>query len=1051
MKKSIYKKYFNYVDEYQAKYGKEKTIVMMQVGTFYEFYFYGNKNACAAELAELLNVRKTMTTKKKEVGSENPNMVGFPVVALLRYLKILIDNGFLVVQVDEIKKLKKKSIRKVTAVHTQGMSMDQLSAESNNIVSIYLQQEKQIKGGNILCVGMCSIDLSTGKSLAYEIHSKADDEKYALDEIRRFMSITQPKEILINTKSTGKNKENIENTLKPYISYLELKDQTFRYNNDLSSDIFKVAFQNELLKKIYTEKDTGLLEPIDYLGMEKMPYCTLSLVILIDFVYSNNPQIIQNIQKPEFLKNERNLILGNDAVYQLNILENSRLEGRINGRKQFRSLFDVVNMTSTSIGKRFLKEAILNPLCNEKDIQKRYDSIEGVLKFKLIEKMHLYLSRMSDIERLHRKMNLGTLHPAEFPQLHASYLAILKLIKKIEKKNKKNENSKLLQELLPNTFKPKSLKKYMKKYQKVFNLEEIAKYNLDTITNSFIKKGVNSDIDTLQNKIEMCRNFMNWVKDKFEEILGDPKSDTILIKQHKKEGYYLLLTTRRADNLKQLLKKELKNNKKGIKISDSYYLNPEDLQYKKIGKGDKTKILFEDFGKQSDDLTTLEKKIGSKVRKFYEKKIQSWFMKNEKLFKCLSYYVGYVDFIKSGAQVSQQYNYVKPKIKLSEKSYIQGKKMRHPIIERISTDTEYMPHSITLGKDIDGLLVYGINGVGKSSIMKMIGLLVVMAQTGMYVPAKKFTYHPYDSIYARITSNDNLFKGLSSFQLEMVELRPIIKRSNKNTLVIGDEICRGTEYVSGTSIVTKTVDYLAKLKCSFIFASHLHSVSEFPLIKELKNVKSCHLTVENGENETLIFDRKLKDGHGEQIYGITIAKHILHDNDFMDGVIKIKNQLLKNPGFLNPKKSKYNKTVYMHECKICKETDQTLLETHHIIEQKNCINDFSIEKPYIPKNVKSNLVILCKKCHLDVHHGDLIISGYKTTTEGVALQWKRKLVLKRKIIKKISNLRKEFEELYSENLYQDTTLKQAQEKLKKTGINVPKLVIEKIWKGKFKK
>ena len=137
------------------------------------------------------------------------------------------------------------------------------------------------------------------------------------------------------------------------------------------------------------------------------------------------------------------------------------------------------------------------------------------------------------------------------------------------------------------------------------------------------------------------------------------------------------------------------------------------------------------------------------------------------------------------------------------------------------------------------MLIYGINSCGKSSLMKSIGLNIIMAQSGMYVSAKKFVFSPYESIYARITSNDNIFKGLSSFTLEMTELRSILKRSNSKTLIIGDEPAKGTENLSANSIVASTIINLSQKKSTFVFATHLHDVANMNRIKELKNVRIC--------------------------------------------------------------------------------------------------------------------------------------------------------------------------------------------------------------------
>jgi DNA mismatch repair protein MutS len=327
-----------------------------------------------------------------------------------------------------------------------------------------------------------------------------------------------------------------------------------------------------------------------------------------------------------------------------------------------------------------------------------------------------------------------------------------------------------------------------------------------------------------------------------------------------------------------------------------------------------------------------------------------------------------IDFLKSSAKIVTEYNYVRPKILDLDHGYIKTENLRHPIVERI-IEHEYVPHNIELGKDLKGMLIYGINSSGKSVLMKAIGLSIVMAQAGLYVPASLYEFSPYNSLFTRITGNDNIFRGLSSFALEMVELNAILKRTSNKTLVIGDEVCRGTEHISGSAIVATTVIELAKTNSSFIFATHLHELSNLDEIKELTNVKSFHLQVDYDNNhDTLIYDRKIKEGSGDSIYGITVARHIIHDVNFIDHAIKIKNKLLNISDTMIPnKKSKYNSKVYVYKCAECGKTD-CQLDTHHICHQVDCDNGFVKDKKHIKKNQKSNLKVLCKECHQNVHN-----------------------------------------------------------------------------------
>ena len=222
-----------------------------------------------------------------------------------------------------------------------------------------------------------------------------------------------------------------------------------------------------------------------------------------------------------------------------------------------------------------------------------------------------------------------------------------------------------------------------------------------------------------------------------------------------------------------------------------------------------------------------------------------------------------------------------------------------------------------------------------------------------------------------------MFKGQSSFIVEMNELRTILKKCNNYSLVLGDEICRGTEYLSGNAIVGASIIKLCNLSSKFLFATHLHDLPNLNKIKEMNTIKFYHLSVEQKGGE-LIFNRKLKEGTGEQIYGITIAKYILDDPEFINTAIELKNNLLDNkrignnvPTYklVNDKVSTYNKDVYIDKCYRCSSVEK--LETHHLIHQKDFQETISglvnKNKFHIQKDHKANLVVLCSVCHDLVH------------------------------------------------------------------------------------
>jgi len=494
---------------------------------------------------------------------------------------------------------------------------------------------------------------------------------------------------------------------------------------------------------------------------------------------------------------------------------------------------------------------------------------------------------------------------------------------------------------------------------------------------------------------KICEVLSSYIADSGVSARKKDNNDVkIYIKRNDRDGYYLNLTKLRAKTLKKNILKLKK-----IKITDSYNINPKALIFKELEKGN-TKIFFPDLSVKSDNLVLLREKIIFMIKEQYKLLLKKYYEKHGNMFKIISEFIAFVDFIKSNTKTTIIYNYCKPTITLDKKKnrlpygYIDCKQLRHPIVERINKDTEYIPHNIELGKNtLNGMLLYGINGVGKTVIMKAIGLSIIMAQCGMYVPAKSFNYSPYGLLLCRITGNDNLFKGLSSFALEMTELRAILKRSGPNTLVLGDEVCRGTEHISGNAIVASTIITLAKSGSSFIFATHLHKIAKMERIKKLPNVKPFHLTVQYDKTkDILIFDRKIKPGSGPAVYGITAAKHIIHDQEFMKLTQEIKNEQLNIHNTILPNKtSRYNSKLYVNSCSLCNSALNSYgyLETHHINHQADCDKGFVISKPHIKMNQISNLIILCRKCHDKVHEKNILLE-YVSTTKG------RKLLIKNK-------------------------------------------------------
>ena len=201
---------------------------------------------------------------------------------------------------------------------------------------------------------------------------------------------------------------------------------------------------------------------------------------------------------------------------------------------------------------------------------------------------------------------------------------------------------------------------------------------------------------------------------------------------------------------------------------------------------------------------------------------------------------------------------------------------------------------------------------------------------GMFVPAENFIYSPYHKIFTRITSEDNLFKGQSSFMVEMIELRSILRYSDSNSIVLGDEICKGTEETSALAIVYASIKSFLKENVNFLLATHFHKLYDMCKNESINGINFKHLSVEY-DNDIIIYGRKLLDGPGNNIYGLEIAKYIINNKNFINVANKTRDKILKKNKLLIDKKvSNYNKNLYIDECIICgKNKNQTKSENRY--------------------------------------------------------------------------------------------------------------------------
>jgi DNA mismatch repair protein MutS len=977
----IVDEYLNYQKIYQEKYGKN-TVIFMEVGHFFEMYAIENPETLI-KITDILGIQLTRKNKSKsEISHSNPYMAGVQKFTVKKFINILLDNLYTIILVEQVTP-KPNIIRKVTQIISPGTFLDDTETpKTNYIMSIVIEEVSNFKDPNKgLSFGWSMIDLSTGYNI---IHESFDNEQ-SLEQLYRIIKSYYPKEFIILNKNYNISEDDIVDILEIKNFMVHFKEFNHTYN--------KASYQNEFLKKIFN--NTGFLSPIEFLDLEKYPNALLSYIYLLQYCYEHNENIIRDLNRPIYWDEKKYCILENNAIEQLNIYSSNQ-----------NNLFNVIKNTSTPIGRRELRYRLLNPIVNPTILEQRYDKTELLLdKYSQLED---FLNDIYDLERLTRKMLLNLLEPYEFYNLHTSYLSINKLFDYL-----KNNN---LEIFLPDSKTIQVFQDFQSDYQNKLNLNEVGKYSINNIATSIFKRDIYPDLDDIIKENNEIDLYFKKASVYFSNLI-EKGSNFAKIDSTEVEGHFILVTVKRSQS---------------IKTSN---INPIYSNIKYSSNGARCKITWTELNNKSKIYKSNIEKLKILSKDKLQNLFISFYEKYSLILKTISKSIGEIDTFKSFAKTSIQNCYSRPKIIESENSFIRATQMRHPIIEKIQS-CKYVANDIELDQT-RGMIIYGLNGVGKSSIMKAIGLNIIMAQIGMFVPSKTFEYYPYDSIFTRIIGNDNLFKGHSSFTVEILELKNILKRSNNKSIVLGDELCHSTESTSGVAIVAGTVKLLSEKNSNFVFATHLHQLGTVPEIKNLNNIKSYHLKV-SFKDDLIIYDRTLQEGSGNAIYGIEVAKYIIDNPTFINLATKIRKDLLnQNTEFLKSDTSKYNSNIFMDHCEIC---DAKAEDTHHI-EEQNMANSKGLIN-YYHKNIKDNLVVLCKKCHDNVHNGNLNIKGWLFTSEGKKLdyEYQEQNKCKKKFdteqIKYILELKD-----YKQNI--------AIQMLKENNISISKTTLRKIWNNQY--
>ena len=918
---SVLSEYFRFYDEYSGKYGGN-TAVLMQVGSFYEMYGVDNdtdKLGNAEELSHILNIVLTKRNKKIQAnGINNPLMLGFPCLALNKYTPLLLAEDYTVVVVDQVKT--PLSIKRaVVDVISPSINMDSVQADPAYLVLIYVDRHRH--------VGMSAISVLTGNSVVHEHYSDPGDPDKPLDEALSFLKQYRPKEAVLSGELPDRF------PLTSIISYLELDDVLCHIVSNKKK--LSVEYQNAVLGLAF--ENNGMLSNIEHLGMERMPYALLSYVLLIDFVYDHNPLLLRRMSPPDFFSSFDKLVLSTSTIEQLNIAGSAKSSSSSKGSKH--TLLNVVNKCSTNAGRRLLMKRIFAPAVDAFEIKKRYDQVDdfGTLFGGDLQTVDKLLSKVVDIERLQRRMSVGVITPSELANLVISYEAILDLNNVLRKEVLTLQASSLKDVIMHHNSKT-DLEWFIGMCRYVFNVDSML--GSDAVFNT----GVSSKLDKLKENIQLEMNAIS-------EFALDIGIDNPKIERHNSMGHCLIVTSSQAKAIKQSHCSRNRNIVVKSNASSSRVTSPK-------------------VEAASRKIESLSEAVKSCTQKLYKATLEC-LLHNTCMFDNVVSFVSTIDVVKSNFCASKMYNYCRPTVISEGAGFVDAKGLRHPVIERIDDGNEYVPNDIAIGKDYNGIILYSMNSCGKTSLLRALGLSVILAQAGCFVPASSFTFRPFRYMMTRILSRDNIMKGQSSFVAEMVELKAILKRaSDPSTLVLADEITHGTEHTSGSSIFVSAVETLAKRQANFLFTTHLHNV--YPFVKDILNVRVFHLSVAF-EDKKIVFERQLRDGPGGSIYGLEVCEFLGMDTKFIARAFQVRSLIIpdKNDNTITPKPkpSKYNKQKMVQHCEVCgycpRLPTDSPLDTHHIKHQFAADEDGMIDG--VHKNSLFNLKVLCKGCHKAKH------------------------------------------------------------------------------------
>ena len=598
-----------------------------------------------------------------------------------------------------------------------------------------------------------------------------------------------------------------------HIVNLNIKELVLRDNFDIDI-IHKLKDQYNIYISYYNDdKEFKNKKVFNNVHDEKLIRNT-SLVL--NYLSNSMKQDLSHIQEVEVVDNNLFLELDKECIKNLELVETIR------GKDRQNSLLGFMDKTKTAMGSRLLKSYIISPSISYEEITKRQNLVEQLInEFLLKSELKEFLYEIYDLERLTGKVACNNLNARDMLQLKNSLKVLPDINHILDSLGlDKLETFDSLYQLLENAIK-----------------EEVP---ITIKEGGIIKDGFNAEVDEL-------RSIKTNVKDFISNFEAEEKERTgikgLKIGYNKVFGYYIEVPKGQVS----LVKEEFHYDRKQTISNCERYITP-------LLKEKESMIL-----NAEDKLNELEYELFCNIKDEIKKYISS--------LQKVSNKIAYYDVMQSFATIAEEHNFVKPVINKDNNIHIIGG--RHPVVESV-IEGEYIDNDVLMDKNTNILIITGPNMSGKSTYMRELGIISILNQIGSFVPAKECSLPIFDKIFTRIGASDDLVGGESTFMVEMKESAYALKNATKNSLILFDELGRGTSTYDGMSLAGAIIEYISKrIKCKTLFSTHYHELTKME--KLYSGIKNVHVTISE-EDGDITFLHKVLDGAVDKSYGINVAK-----------------------------------------------------------------------------------------------------------------------------------------------------------------------------------